>query len=420
MHDFDSARGALLLLALPLFAANASAAATTTRTQDQRLIWGFQDDFPLPASSHLGAVLTMTTEGGFAWAGAPSGGAWASFTHISGHPGWWDHEIGPFAPLPQAFAAAADGYAMVQTELEADGTTTIRMAGVGGVPLILGITGEVAAVVKRGPVIAYGQPDHAGGAGWVRIYEYEASSSSWQLEATFVGGAGDRLGASLAIEDFIVVAGAPGNGANGSVFVYARASSWIELQQIDSPSTSQSNEEFGAAIALDGQWLAIGAPRHDRFLIGGGQVDCGGVWVYRAGFLLFELDRFVRPGAIAAGDRFGTSVAVRRIGPLAAALVAGSPREDGPPGNAGAAYLFLHSGDAWLEHLRLVDDAPGAADNLGTTVALDGRDVLAGAPNADANGVFAQGNVLAYHHVVPLFYDMFESGDVLGWSASTP
>jgi hypothetical protein len=435
MHDFDSrpkagraarpahprhlaVRRALALLALAMPLA-AGTAAATDRTEDQRLIWTLEE-LPLPASSHFGASLAMAEEGlGEAWIGAPQGGAWADFIRDpTGETGWFLAHVGPpSAPVPQAFAAAGHLHNVFHTHLHSDGTTRIVTTG-GGI-FITGIVGDVAAVGSNGTVIAVGQPDHNGGNGRVLIYVYSPATASFELDHTFVGGSGLRLGTSVAVNESFVFAGAPGFGDNGAVYVLAQAADWFVWQRIDSPATSQVDQEFGAAIAAAGPWLAIGSPMNDRFLPGGGQVDCGGVWMYRAAGLLFELDAFVRPDGIAAGDRFGSSVAMRRLG-LGATLVAGSPRADHQFGNSGAAYLFLRSTTGWSERLRLIDSAPGAANNLGARVALHAHDVLVSAPNATANGVFQQGQVLVFRDVVPLLGDGFESGDLDAWNGAAP
>jgi hypothetical protein len=406
---------ALLGLALALARGPASAA---DRSEDQRLVWPFEDDNPLPASSHFGATLAVTEEGpGEAWIAAPQGGAGAKLSRDPGT-GWTATGGEPNPPVPQAFAAAGYSHFILRTLLVSSGSTAIFPFS--GPPVVTGIVGDVAALDSNGTVIAVGQPDYSAARGRVLIYVYSPASSAFELDATFIGGPGLRLGTSVAVKDGFVLAGAPGYADGGAVYVFAQGAEWIQWQRIDAPATTQEDEEFGAAIAVDGPWLAIGSPLHDRFLPGGGQVDCGGVWMYRAPGLLFELDAFVRPAGIAAGDRFGSSVALRQRSALGATLVAGSPREDHQLGNSGAAYLFLRSPTGWSERLRLIDSAPGAADNLGAKVALNGHDVLVSAPNATANDVFQQGQVLVFRDVVPLLGDGFESGDAAAWSAAAP
>jgi hypothetical protein len=420
MHDFHRRwRCALALLGPILSLASAPAAADCIEAA--QLIWTFEDDYELPISSHFGATLAMTEEGpGEAWIAAPQGGAWARYTRDGGLGGSrWTAVAWETDPLPQAFAAAGHGESIIRTVLDAKaGETSIVLSS--GLPLITGIVGDVAALDTNGAVIAIGQPDHNGGAGKVLIYVRNPDTTLYELDHTFVGGSGLRLGTSVAVKDSFVLAGAPGFLDKGAVYVLGQGAEWFVWQRIDAPTTYQEGEEFGAAIAIDGQWLAIGSPLHDRLIPGGGQVDSGGVWMYRSPGLLYELDAFVRPSGIAAGDRFGAGVALRRLSDVGATLVAGSPREDHHLGNAGAAYLFLRSATGWSERLRLADCEPGAADNLGARVALNSHDVLVSAPNATASGVFQQGKVLVFRDVVPLLGDGFESGDLAAWNGSVP
>jgi hypothetical protein len=53
-------------------------------------------------------------------------------------------------------------------------------------------------------------------------------------------------------------------------------------------------------------------------------------------------------------------------------------------------------------------------------VALVGHDVFVSAPNATANDVFQQGEVLVFRDVVPLLADGFESGDLEAWNGAAP
>ena len=78
-----------------------------------------------------------------------------------------------------------------------------------------------------------------------------------------------------------------------------------------------------------------------------------------------------------AGDFFGLSVAVDGD-----TMVVGTPN-DGTFNN-GAAYVFVGSGDAWVQQAKLIADGPSPNDDLfGTSVAIDGDTILIGAPIAN-------------------------------------
>jgi hypothetical protein len=410
-------RPSLSIVGLFALAVGAPAGATTIRYADQSLIWPNQEGHPLPESSHLGAVMALSTVGDNLLIGAPDGGAKAAFRFDPAEGwtprSWW------FSAPPQYIAMASDFPGVLATDLQEDFTTTVLEHVPGTLPqaLLTGFSDLVTALAKSGDTLAVGQAALNGGAGRVRIYE--KISNVWALVAQFQGAPGDGLGRALALQPGMLIAGAPGNGPGGAVHVYVDVGSWIELQEILCPG-GQAAADFGAAVAISGSDLAVGAPRLDRLVAGGNNVvDIGGVFTYRPQGLLFTVDRLLRPSESAAGDRFGTSLALEPLREGGVALVAGAPREDAPWPDSGAAYLFLKWGESWRTHLRLLGPTQEQGQRLGTSVAIGEMGVLAGAPNRDANLTLDQGMVYAFHGVVPLFADGFQSGDTGAWSAST-
>jgi len=86
------------------------------------------------------------------------------------------------------------------------------------------------------------------------------------------------------------------------------------------------------------------------------------------------------------GDGIGSAVAMD--GQL---LVVGAPQEEVQDGattlaDAGAVYLFERSGDSWAQIARLQAPAPGADDNFGASVAVEGDLLVVGAPGEDGAG----------------------------------
>jgi hypothetical protein len=391
----------------------------------QVLEWSHQATHPLSASSHFGERLALQRGDDLLLIAAPDGGVRARYS--------FSETLGWFAPAPtfstpQFFELAADTAGVAYTLDQGDGTTDVRLQLPDGTveSVLEGIAGFVTAIAKQGNLLAVGEAAHSGGAGRVRVYELEPILG-FVLRATFVGSSGAALGRSLALDGALLIAGAPGEGDCGAVHVYAEVltatelgTNWIDLQTIDCPSATQVDADFGAAVALAGNRLAIGAPRLDRPNPGGGP-DFGGIYTFRPGGLLFELETFLRPTETEAGDHFGTSVELLEIADSPhAALIAGAPFEDAAAVDSGAAYLYLDWGDSWRKHQRLAPVLAETDARLGTRVAIGSRGVLAGVPRHDGNEVADQGGVFAWNGVVPLFYDGFELGDTDAWSAAAP
>ncbi len=83
----------------------------------------------------------------------------------------------------------------------------------------------------------------------------------------------------------------------------------------------------------------------------------------------------------AASDFFGTSIAIDGD-----TVIVGSHFHDG---QAGAAYVFVRSGDTWTEEARLQPADSAAQDYFGDSVALHGDTAIIGAPGDDTGGASA-------------------------------
>jgi hypothetical protein len=392
--------------------------ATTTLTEAQRIEWSSVGS--PSAGAHYGARLAMPqTYLGWALIGAPGSGG---LEGLSIPTGGWEATFWVWGSGSQPLAMAADGGSTFWCQEYLEGMKLYtKVNRVNPELTLVTVPGAIEAVASAGPILAVGQPQFMGGGGRVLIYE-DTGSSGYQLQASFIGGTGDELGTSLAVDGDIIVAGAPGDGPNGAVVVFARTDQWIELQHIPSPATSQADAGFGAAIALRGDVLAIGSPDVDRVTSPGARTDVGGVYVYEAPFLLFELAALLRPAGVWHEDHIGTSVALHDFGNRGLALAAGAPGEDlwGPDLGEGAAHVYTYDDGAWVHLARLIatDGAPG--DALGTAVAMGDRGVLAGAPKADVGGIEDQGAVFYFDHVLAIFADGFENGNLSNWSNVAP
>ena len=402
----------------------ASVQGAAARFADQRLVTGYASG----AESHLGSTVSMFRGSGqgYAVVGTPRGGDTGDgalhFFHYAPAVGWnaeWRWSLEPSGreqPLP----VDLEGPLAFAAPLTAEGTGDIEIFDFYGHYSRVGASwaGDARAVAASSNVLALGFPDALGGNGLIVIYEPDGTGG-WTYDDDLVGGPGDRLGSSLAALPNVLVAGAPGHGDNGAVFVYARADpTWVEYQRLDAPVTSQTGAEFGAAVDLEEgtSWIAVGAPFQDRVISPGSAVDVGAVHLFESVGFGWEYASWVRPPGAGAHDHFGWSVALHDE-----LLVAGSPGEDGNAGDAGAAYVFQRTGAEWsAATLRLYDRNGAEHDELGTSVAVGEVGALVGSPNVNGNGVFDQGALLFYRSLVTLFADGFASGDTTAWSSTTP
>lgn len=139
-------------------------------------------------------------------------------------------------------------------------------------------------------------------------------------------------------------------------------------------SNAARGDEFGFALAIEGETLAVGA----RFGDTPGVQDAGAVYVFRRGEGDWqESARITAPDA-ASGAQFGAAVALHN-----GFLAVGAPLNSGRGTASGAVYVFAREGEGWTLQDKLVSSRTAPFDNFGTALALDGRTLVVGAPFAD-------------------------------------
>lgn len=189
---------------------------------------------------------------------------------------------------------------------------------------------------------------------WVNGWEFRKKITPTGLNAR---NADDNFGAAVGISGNLIAVGSPGHaydeiGDNpvsgaGAVYIYDR-STGQQVQKIIAGGTNarQPNDAFGNIIDLNGDSLIVGTPNHPWDTAGGNYVEqAGAAWVfYRINGLFVQQSRLVA-GDRAAGDRFGTSVSIEGN-----RAVVGSPFNatnmigENPLPAAGASYVFERIG----------------------------------------------------------------------------
>ena len=196
-------------------------------------------------------------------------------------------------------------------------------------------------------------------------------------------GTNANFGASVAASSSRIVVGAPnsseGVGAGaGRVRIFDLSGvQWIVGQLLRAPYMDP-NDQFGFAIAIDGEWIAISAPGDDDRAI-----NSGAVYVYRYVAGSFALAHKLFAPTSIAEDSFGQSVAFKN-----GLLVVGASRRDDAGQGAGAAYVFQVpvNGDA-VTLVRTLLPPVGSVDaEFGFAVGTDGVSIVVGAPGFEVAG----------------------------------
>ena len=110
-------------------------------------------------------------------------------------------------------------------------------------------------------------------------------------------------------------------------------------------------------------------------------VDAGSAYVFvRSADAWTEQQKLTASDA-AAGDLFGYSVAVSGD-----TVVAGAPVDDSPAGTyTGSAYVFVRSAATWTQQQKLTASDAASDDRFGASVAVSGDTVMAGAITDDTS-----------------------------------
>jgi hypothetical protein len=226
----------------------------------------------------------------------------------------------------------------------------------------------------------------------------------------------DQFGWAVAVDGDTVVIGANTKVYGGRVYIFERDAGgpgqWGQTAQLN-PDPPGFQACFGEAVDLDGDLLAIGA-------YGGGDY-AGYVYVFQrqpGSDQWQRLTRF-RSADTYAYYYFGYTVALDNW-----TILAGAPGADGL---TGAAYIFTADPaqpDTWIERAQLRPSDGAMQDYFSLSLALSGDFAWIGAPmHASATGAVYlygrdQGEPNLWEEVTPLLGDDSSQGDQFGYWTS--
>jgi nucleoside-specific outer membrane channel protein Tsx len=255
------------------------------------------------------------------------------------------------------------------------------------------------AVAVSGDTAMVGAPSaEVSGLTWAgAVYVFVRSNGSWSEQAKLTAGDGaedDGFGYSVALSGDTAVVGAPWADVSdrdnaGAAYVFVRSNGgWSEQAKLTA-SDGAEGDEFGSSVALSRDTIVVGAP----FASLAGRSWAGAVYVFVRSNGSWSEQAKLTAGDGAAGDEFGTSVAVSGD----TAVVGADGADVSGRNDAGAAYVFARTNGGWSEQAKLTASDGAAVDLFGYSVALSGDTAIVGAPRAGhlrtgAAYVFARSN----------------------------
>jgi hypothetical protein len=219
---------------------------------------------------------------------------------------------------------------------------------------------------------------------------YEKVSGVWQFRSTFqntssTASQSDLLGSSVALTSDAMALGAPGfNGAAqncGAVLVFLKLSgTWTMLPMIHPPA-AQADADFGAAVALGSDWLAVGAPRQND-----AQSDQGVVYIYRRINNIWTPSQTITAPNAAAAEFFGGRL--HTDGTRLAISATGSHK----------VYIYQANAQGTFTQQAVFSDPDGTnGDDFGRGVAVVGTRLFVGDIQDDQGGVSNGGATYAFN-----------------------
>jgi len=267
-------------------------------------------------------------------------------------------------------------------------------------------------------------------------YIYVRSGTTWSQQQKLTASptrANDRFGSSVSISgDYAIVGNIETGNTNdsGSAYIYVRSGmTWSQQQKI-TPSDGSGSDQFGAVVAISGDYAVIAAPGEDT-----GGIGAGAAYIFKRSGTMWSQQAKIQSSDIAAYDGFGNSVAISgdyafigcryddddgngsgsvyifkkdtgaetwtQHSKLKASdastnaefgtsvsvsgdyLISGAARENS---YTGSAYIFQRSGTAWTEVKKITASDAAASDEFGVSVAIDGTNVIVGARAEDTKG----------------------------------
>jgi hypothetical protein len=247
-------------------------------------------------------------------------------------------------------------------------------------------------------------------------YVFLRSGGVWTQQAYLKASnaeAGDQFGTGVDVSGNRIVVGAPledssatGVGGDqssnlgfdsGAAYVFARSGgAWTQQAYLKASNVdvAASADQFGFAVAIDGDELLVGAFSEDGSATGvdgdqgsDGAPDAGAAYLFVRSAAGWQQRHYLKASNAGTGDDFGRAVALsERL------LVVGAPRDDAgvlngvattPSTNSGAVYAFQV--DYWEQHEGCLGNpatwtVPSVPARLGVTslVGLDGAGITNG------------------------------------------
>jgi hypothetical protein len=270
-------------------------------------------------------------------------------------------------------------------------------------------SGFGSGVAIQGQTIVVGAPGQ-GGAGAVYVYKEPAggwaNTNAQAAELTASDGvSGDGLGGGVAISGKTIVASAIGrkvgsNAEEGAMYVFSEPSGgWANATQTAelTATNATAKDLFSYALAISGPTIVTGTPFHK---VGSNAYE-GAVWVFSeppGGWVNATQTAELSASDGGASSQLGNSVAVS-----GRTIVAGANEQTVEGVQEGVVDEYLEPADGWVNATQTNEMSSATAEageGFGYTAAMSGATIATGTYTRNVGGVYHAGMVYAFHPTV--------------------
>lgn len=234
------------------------------------------------------------------------------------------------------------------------------------------------SVALSGPALIVGAP-HTYRQGEIMntgaVYFYTYQDAAWQETTRWAtnntsAAISDLYGWSVDVDGNTAVVGAP---LADKVYVYQLQDGVWRQSSLLSNSDGERGNQFGFAVAVNDNYIAVGAPQTNS-----AGNNAGAVHLFEGRGVDWQEKMLFVPEEFSSGSRLGWSVDL--AGTL---IVAGAPESKGAmdQDEAGAAYVYSENGRDW-DMISLYADESSPLNHFGAAVAITGEMVWVSAPDS--------------------------------------
>jgi len=216
-----------------------------------------------------------------------------------------------------------------------------------------------------------------------RAHVFTRSGAVWTRVQQLQFGSEFAFGRAVAVSGTTIAVGSPGGTGGGAVHIFERVNGqWTATARLTHAGGfgQAVSPNFGAAVALEGATLVVGAWSADV----AGASSAGRAFVFERSGSTWTEQELVPSSARLLQDYYGTDVDIS-----GGTVCVGSPEASGTS-RPGSVFVFTRGGGTWAQQQRLLGVTAAGGDQLGTSCAVDGDTVVGGAPWGVAAYVFTR------------------------------